>query len=181
LLSDGVQQRDVAKLKGCQQRMEILLATQPTKIVVRLNETARGLLPELKKLQQLKDAARVSDLEARLDVLVSRHDRWQGLDSLLRETNPVDYPSDVWWPDVKNLATGLLEGVQELWAAAFRRALGELDAAILAGDSVRIRREFGSLRRQTELRFQRADTELKRLCDELRRLDGPYGFLRMAS
>jgi hypothetical protein len=148
--------------------------------VLNLNAAAKGLLPELRRLQDHQQGPQIAAAQQRLDLLVRRHDLWQVLDATLRTTNP-DTEAETWWPNVKDMGDQVVEGVDEHWTLAFRQTLKDVGAAIEAGDKMRIQMEFKSLKRRTALRFDNADTELKRLCDELRRVDGPYGFLRGAA
>jgi hypothetical protein len=66
------------------------------------------------------------------------------------------------------------------WAITMKSDHDKLDVAITAHDMPKIRQLFQRYRRQAGDRFYRVDSDLKRLCDELREVGEPLAsVLRM--
>jgi hypothetical protein len=175
-LNTGVRKRDVQGLKDFRRQMNTLLSKDWVVIITRLNEAASNLLPELSTLGTVRNSTELLRVRAELEGLVDCHDRMQQLDSLVRSTDPAQ-PDEFWWPDIRE------------WRSRCKSVSGPVDPAIDALSSsiergagpAEIRKEFKDLESKAGKAFQRADTDLKKLCDQLRKIDGPFAFLREAS
>jgi hypothetical protein len=181
-----------------------VLTVQPSQINARLNSTARTLrLPSLvQALGSIRDllslphldpekvhqfelgVAALSDLNKTLVALVSSYDQWQAIDLELRriETTLDQDPTELElsWPDLKEMVEPLCADPTAPWAAALLADGAKLEAAIAAGDSSKLKQSFRRYRRQAGDRFYRVDVELKRTCDDLRKIVEPLAsVLRM--
>jgi ferritin-like protein len=195
-LQGAIENADAKQLKRAIRLMNRVLTVQPTQVNTRLNSTARTLrlsslvqalarvrdvlaLPELdsEKVRQFEvGAASLSALSVGLSTLVDDHDRWQAIDLELRRieaTLDQDIGElELSWPDLKALVTPLC-ATAEPWAAAILADGEKLESAIDAQDAARIKQFFRRYRRQVGDRFYRVDVDLKRTCDDLRKIVAP--------
>ena len=63
------------------------------------------------------------------------------------------------------------------WTGAFKRDSDRLDDAISTENPGRVRRAFRRYRRQADVRFYQVDLDLKRLCEDLRRVGEPLSIV----
>jgi hypothetical protein len=188
---------DLARLKRSTRLLNRVLTIQPSQINARLSAAARALrLPALvqalsrihESLPALElDPAKMGEFESAviqldglskaLNTLVAEHDRHQAVDLELRRieaTVDIDLTElELSWIDLRELGDPLYNGSAEVWATAVRGDAEKLDAALAAADPTRIRHFFRRYRRQMGDRFYRVDIDLKRLCDELRKVGEP--------
>jgi hypothetical protein len=196
-LGEALEKLDAKLLKRPIWHLNRVLAIQPSQINTRLNAAARALrLPALLEamgrvsdnLARLDlDPERVGQFEAGVDALVSLnesltalvgdHDRWQVVDLELRriEANMEQgtMELEMSWPDLKAMTEPLYSDSAEEWAVAFRKDSDHLDDAIAAENPARIKRHFRRFSRHADARFQRVDSILKRLCEDLRKVGEP--------
>ncbi|MCS6938874.1 MAG: CHAT domain-containing protein [Roseiflexaceae bacterium] len=203
-IAQAIEVSDPKLLRKAIRLLNRVLTTQPTLINARLNTAARAL--RLTSLVQGMsavrdwlsnagyDAARISQIEigvtalatlsASLVSLVDEHDRWQIIDLDLRRIEQfIDQDMtelELSWPKVcERLAPFFLESA-ESWGAALKQDADKVTSALEAADLTRARQFFHRFRRQAGERFFRVDIELKRVCDELRKVGEPLAsVLRM--
>jgi hypothetical protein len=203
-LTQSIENLNVTQLKRSTRLIERVLNVQPTRINERLNAAARALrlptlvqalsriherLPALElepeKVAQFETAVlSIDHLSSQLQRLIADHDLHQELDLELRrierEIDQDLLELELSWPDLKQRASPLYLENQEAWANAVRADAEKLDAALQANDPSRIRTFFRRYRRQMGDRFFRVDIELKRLCDDLRKVGDPLNALLSA-
>ncbi len=196
-LSGAIRNMDAPLLKKAIWWLNQVLALQPSQINTRLNAAARTLpLTDLVNamarvsdhLAPLElDAEQVSQFEAGVDALVSlnqrlttlrdNHDKWQGLDLRLRLiTANLEQDLDMLlmtWPDVKAMSESLCSSSTDECVTSFSQDGANLDSAITAGNPADIRRRFRRYSRQAGTCFYQVDVNLKRLCDDLRKVSDP--------
>lgn len=203
-MAAAIESLNLTQLKRAERLMNRVLTLQPAQINTRLSASARALrLPNLvqalsrihESLASLAlDAAKVGEFEgavlaidrlsAALSSLVTDHDRHQAVDLELRRIESTldrDLSElELSWPDLKEQAAPLYTGLEDVWANAVRSELDKLDGALTSQDPTRIRHFFRRYRRQLGDRFYRVDVDLKRLCDDLRKVGEPLtGVLRV--
>jgi hypothetical protein len=203
-LHTAIENADARQLKRAIRVINRVLTVQPSQINARLNSTARTLrlpslvqalgsirdllsLPHLdpEKVRQFEvGVAALSNLNKTLVALVTSHDQWQAIDLELRrlETTIDQDPTELElsWPDLKEMVDPLCADATAPWAAALLADGVKLETAITAADSSKIKQSFRRYRRQASDRFYRVDVELKRTCDELRKIVEPLAsVLRM--
>ena len=191
---DALDETSLKKVLWCLNR---LLATQPARINLLLNYSARALrLPALLialasvsdtltslKLDTNKVAAfqsgvdALSELNRTLSSLVDDHNMWQVLDFELRrieasmDRNLIEF--EMSWPDVKLKAGTLYMTNPDEWATALKRESHALDEIMNANNPSKVRRSFRSYQRRVSERFYRVDIKLKALCDDIRQIGTP--------
>jgi hypothetical protein len=183
---------DRARLDRAVWCLSRVLALQPPAINARLNQAVgdlplAGLVGTLETLRARLaglglDAAKVHDfeegvaslkqLDAQLHRLTSRHNRWQLVDQEVRRID-ANLRRDLFelrmsWPTLVAMAESLLEETPALRQEAER--LGE---ALAADDEAAARRLFRRYNRLVGTTFYRVDSDLKTLCDQLRRVGEP--------
>jgi hypothetical protein len=203
-LSLALAASDAQRLRGALGRLNHVLAVNPPKINLRLNEAARTLnLAELaatmetvcRKLRELglrpdqvdqfEDGVRtLAGLAGTLTTLVNDHDRWQEAEQELRRIEGDLARSleelELSWPYLKKQIEPLYLDRPESWALALREDGKKLELTLTTHDPVKARSSFRSYRRQAEKRFFRVDDTLKRQCHELRQAGEPLAVvLRM--
>ncbi|HLO33842.1 MAG TPA: hypothetical protein VK249_32135 [Anaerolineales bacterium] len=178
-------------------RLNRLLATQPARINILLNQSARALrLPALLSalglicdslsaldLDNDKMAAFRSGVEALgqvdrvLSALVEAHDRWQALDSELRRIDGcIDHDLselELSWRDVKRMAAPLYLDCPDDWAGALKKDSSALDEALNGSNPARVREGFRRYQRRATQRFYQVDIQLKTLSGNLRQIGVP--------
>jgi hypothetical protein len=196
-LHTAIEALDARQLKRATRMLNRVLTMQPSQINMRLNaaaralrlnalsqglELVRGALPAASlhydRVQQFEvGVVALSGLSGELNLLVESHDRWQAVDFELRRVEGLidqDIEElDLSWPDIKEMVTNLCREVTEGWAATLQGDGEKLDAALAAQDQTKIRHFFRRYRRQAGDRFYRVDVDLKRMCDELRKVGEP--------
>ena len=200
-VSAAVSACDAQQLKKALVPLRRILATEPTLLNARLAEAARTLpldrlalalarLHETFRRRRVKEdtLARCRtgvDAVAALSVTVARliddHDCWQRIDDELRRVDAnavfdlVDLAAS--WPELRALTASRCEDRDEEWAVRLRETTTKLDHAIAARDVNRSRQYFRQYQSRVDNTFYRVDLELKRLCDELRRIGEPLAAL----
>ncbi|HEU5088979.1 MAG TPA: CHAT domain-containing protein, partial [Roseiflexaceae bacterium] len=178
-----------------------VLTVQPAQINARLSAAARALrlLPLARALQRIegslpvieKNSDKVREFEQAIGMmdrlgidlraLVADHDRHQLVDLELRRIeNTLDqdlFELELSWPDLKTQTKPLYDSSDEPWVAAVQADAAKLDDALNANDPVKTRHYFRRFRRQMADRFYRVDIDLKRLCDDLRKVGEPLSAL----
>lgn len=205
-LASAIETLNLLQLKKSARLLNRVLTIQPSQINTRLSASARALrLPALvEALTRLQaslpnlalDVEKVRSFEAgvfamdqlntSLARLVSDHDRYQVVDLELRrieatlDQDPAEL--ELSWPDLQQLARPLYAESSEAWATAVQSDAEKLDAALAAQDQTKIRHFFRRYRRQIGDRFYRVDVDLKRVCDDLRKVGESFtAVLRLIS
>jgi CHAT domain-containing protein len=203
-LHNAIENADARSLKRSIRLINRVLTIQPSQINARLNTTVRTLrLPSLAQaLGNIRDqlslpnldaekvnqfgvgVAALADLNVNLDALVTSHDRWQAIDLELRRIeNTLDQDIgelELSWPDLKLMIEPLCADTTAPWAAALIADGAKLESAIETGEPNKIKQCFRRYRRQAGDRFYRVDIDLKRTCDDLRKIVEPLAsVLRM--
>jgi hypothetical protein len=201
VLGQAIEELNAKLLKTVIWHLNRVLSVQPSQINTRLKDAARSLgLPDLvKAMARVSDKLACLDLdpekvnlfEAGVDALVSlndslptlveEHDKWQCVDIELRRIEG-NMGQDMMelkmsWPYLKDMTEPLYSGSSDEWAASFRKDSNHLDSAIAAENPVRIKRYFQRYRRRAGSRFHQVDDDLKRLCEDLRRVGEPLALV----
>jgi hypothetical protein len=190
-LRAAVDESDVERLASAARRLGRVLDREPSRINTRLvaaadalrldhlngtmatiRATLAGGSRELAAARQFEAGllalARMSD---ELVPLVRSHKAWQDIDDELRriEANLSDDFDELRaaWPDIARMARPLFGGSEAAWAQALVRVGGDLDAAIQAQSTTKIRRLFHQYRSQAGRRFRQVDDELLKICGDL--------------
>jgi hypothetical protein len=196
-LKQVTEQADAKLLKQAIWRLNRTLAIQPTRINTRLTAAARGLrLPALVQAlgvarDQLSapglDEDKVRQFQAGLEALdslgrslqaqVDNHDQWQGVDVELRRIEALIDPDlmelQMSWPDLKAIAAPLYASQDDEWAVAMSKEAEAIDEALGADNPVKTRRAFRNYRNRAGHHFFQVDSELRKLCGELRPIGEP--------
>lgn len=196
-LAQALETRDTAFLRRCCLCVRRVLDRYPSLINTRLNAAARALrmgaivqamvtikntLDHLEVDPQkaqafVESTAYLADLNNRLTVLVSDHDRWQDVDVQFRRIEAgIDSGLDELeesWTDLQSKIKPLVHDEGQEWVLNLQRSAAALDHAIAGHDPVRTRSCFGRYRRAAGERFFQVDTELKDLCGQLRTIGTP--------
>lgn len=196
-LAGAIEALDLKRLKQASRLLNRVLTSQPTLINARLNAAARAL--RLASLVQGMtavrdwlsgagyDAAKINQfdlgvaalgtLSGSLTELVNEHDRWQIVDVDLRRIEQfIDQDIselELSWPDIQERVGPLYLQSSEAWGAALKGDADKVTTALDSGDQARARQFFRRFRRQAGERFFRVDIDLKRMCDELRKVGEP--------
>ena len=174
-----------------------VIAIQPSQINTRLNAVARGLrlreigqamtqihtqLSELnldpQKLKQFATGAlSIARLNEKLNELVDGHDSWQMIILELRRIgSSLDQDGmelEMSWPDLRLMLEPLYEAQKEEWQVDFLSDVGRLDTAVADLNPARMKRAFRRIDRRSGERFYKLDIDLRRLCEDLRRVAQP--------
>jgi hypothetical protein len=196
-LSLAITTQDASRLDSALNTIKRILATEPSLINARLTEAARALplsallsaftrvCNELGRADV--DKARLSEFKSgvealqkltdELNRLIDDHDSWQTRDNEVRRIEAT-VDRDVadlrdMWSELKAWTEGQCQGVAESWAASLLQCSQKLDAAIADQDQHKIRQSFNTYRRRIGGRFFDIDVNLKKLCDELRKIGDP--------
>jgi len=114
------------------------------------------------------------ELDASLTTLVSDHNRWQEIDDELRrvETGMVHdlVELELSWPDIQSMGQGLFGDRTAEWATSLVQVGARLEAALDAGDLVRVKMFFLRYRSQAGRRFHQVDSDLLALCQDLQKI-----------
>lgn len=196
-VTQAIETNDLKLLRKAVRLLNRVLTTQPSLINARLNTAARSLrLTSLVEgMSAVRnwlrtagyDATRISQIElgvaglttlsASLATLVDEHDRWQIVDLDLRRIEQfIDQDItelELSWPDVRERVAPLYLESAESWGAALKNDADKVTEALGAADPTKARQFFRRFRRQAGERFFRVDIELKRVCDELRKVGEP--------
>lgn len=193
-LQGAIDAEDTRRLQKTIFLLTSFLADQPVRLNIRLTETAKTLRLSLlvdnlrslldpithsaldrKKIQQFEDSINsLSDLDTQLTKLERIHDAWQIIDSILRriETNLEKDTTELeWsWIDLKEKTELLCNDSSAPWVFPFKQCEKNLDDALVANNSTKIRRYFNVYRRAALDHFSRVDISLFQLCDRLREI-----------
>ncbi len=193
-LHAAIDSNELAQVKPPVRRLSRVLAIQPSKINLRLNDTARGLplvalAESMAKMRgQLKDTDLASEEGRRFDQgvtalaalrkdvqeLCAEHDTWQEIDAEMRRIE-AQLGQDLGdlefsWEGLRKKLLALCSDPAEPWGVVLTEEVEKLDAALAAGVPTRITQAFRRCYSKAGARFYDVDFELKELCDELRKV-----------
>jgi hypothetical protein len=182
------------QVKQAVRRIGRVLAIQPSRINLRLSDTARGLpLIDLENSMasiraQLNSADLPADEDRRfadgvsaltalrkgVQELCAEHDAWQEIDAEMRriETQLGQDLGDLEfaWEGLKRKLAARCAAAQKPWAVGLTEEMDKLDSALAAGLPPKINQAFRRCYSKAGARFYDVDFELKELCDELRKV-----------
>lgn len=117
------------------------------------------------------------ELHAKLTNLSSDHEQWQPIDNLLRLPN--DSLDDIvaLWDKLKLQAGELYGSSKEDWARELRDDADKIDQAVQLQDARVIKQQFISYRSRAMRRFFQVDKQLRKVCDKLDHVGGPFAFV----
>lgn len=121
--------------------------------------------------------AALREVNDHLTVLIQNHDQWQYIDKLLRLFSDSNADIVSLWHELKVRASHLYETCSEPWALELQTTAAKLDHAVQQNDARTIKQQFLSYRTRSMNQFFYVDKKLKRLCDKLDRIDGPFAFV----
>lgn len=196
-LTDAMNDEDEKQLRRAIWLINRIIAIQPSQINTRLNAVARTLrlsalaramtsiYETLGKLNMDKDkldqfvqgAYALSQLNVNLDKMIEGHDDWQAIILELRrienslESDPLEL--EMSWPHLRPMIEALYAGVNEEWAITLNDDVERLGEAVAGANPARMKRFFRRLERRASDRFYRIDIDLRRLCEDLRRVGEP--------
>lgn len=196
-LSQAVNTSDPNQLKRAILFINRVLAIQPSRINNRLNAVARTLrlsalvaamtnihqtlrnlnMDALKLEQFVQGAFSLAKLSSQLDALIRGHDGWQAVIVELRRidssmaADPLEL--ELSWPDLKKMIEKLYENSTESWVNELKEDINQLDQAITGVNPALMKRFFRRLDSRAGNRFYRVDLDLRRLCEDLRRVGQP--------
>ncbi len=193
-LHAAIDANDLAQVKPPVRRLGRVLAIQPSRINLRLSDTARGLplvalAESMAKMRgQLTDSDLASEEGRRFDQgvaalavlrrdvqeLCAEHDAWQEIDAEMRRIE-AQLGQDLGdlefsWEGLRKKLVALCADPAEAWAAVLQEEVEKLDAALAAGVPARVTQAFRRCYSKAGARFYDVDFELKELCDELRKV-----------
>jgi hypothetical protein len=200
-LLKAIDTEDPQQLKRTIWLLDRIIAIQPSQINTRLNTVARSLrlqalvqamtsiyetLENLNMDRQKLDqfgtgAMALARFRLKLEELVAAHDSWQAVMLELKRVERVIeqdmFELEMSWPDIKGMLEALLPPVKpsdnETWAADFSKDIRRLSEVLEADNPARVRRYFSRLDSQAGKRFYLIDIDLRRLCEDLRRVGNP--------
>lgn len=205
-LQAAMDEEDPKQLRRAIWLVNRIIAIQPSQINTRLNAVARTLrlralasamtsiyetlgqlsMDQTKLEQFVSGAYALSQLNVNLEKMVEGHDDWQALILELRriensmEIDPLEL--EMSWPDLRPMLVTLYEDAleEEEWAISLNDDVERLGEAVAGGNPARMKRFFRRLERRASDRFYRIDIDLRRLCEDLRRVGQPLaGILAM--
>ena len=116
-------------------------------------------------------------LNEKLNELVDGHDSWQMIILELRRIESSlgqdGMELEMSWPDLKLMLEPLYETQEEDWQSDFLIDVGRLDKAVEGLNPARMKRTFRRIDRRSGERFYKLDIDLRRLCEDLRRVGQP--------
>ncbi len=190
LFASALNMSDAQALKDTLWLLNHILSREPTRINTRLNHAASLIrLSELLEamtrivenlhslevdLNQLElfhtGTTALAAFDHQLSGLVDEHNRWQMVEDDLRlmESDPDDMEKS--WRYVKRKAQPLYSGIEERWALAILESSAKLDDALASQNPTLVRQYFRAYYARARNRFYEVDVDLKRLCDELRKV-----------
>ncbi len=200
-LNIGIEESDPKYFKKAIRSMYRILGTPRSRVNDHLIATAEALrLPALvTAITQIRDSIQeqssdwelnpdklsefqtgtiaLEQLEQNLTVQIQSHDRWQEIDIELHRIEG-DLEGDLEelelsWLDIKGIIESQYDFLEQTKIESFRRDGDRLEQAIKAQNPGKINRYFRLIRRQAGLHFDEIDTNLRRLCSELRRVGDP--------
>ncbi len=193
-LAAAIDAGDPAPLKMATRRISRILALQPSRINLRLSDTARELplaaleasmakirgqlapadlaSPEGQRFAEGVDA--LSRLRAGVKTLCEEHDAWQEIDSEMRRID-AQLGSDLGdlefsWEGLRKKIATICVPTRGVWAAVLNEEIQKLDSALAAGLPPKVTQAFRRCYSKVGARFYDVDFELKSLCDELRKV-----------
>ena len=185
---------DPAPLKTATRRISRVLAIQPSRINLRLSDTARELpladleasmakirgqmsaadlaLPEGQRFADGVDA--LTRLRSGVKALCDEHDAWQEIDAEMRRIE-AQITTDLGdlefsWEGLRKKIAALAVPERGKWAAVLNEEIQKLDSTLAAGVAPQITQAFRRCYSKAGARFYDVDFELKSLCDELRKV-----------
>lgn len=193
-LAAALENSDPAPLKKAARRIDRVLAIQPSRINVRLLDTARELpLADLeasmvKIRSQLAEVdlasaegqrfaggvGALTKLRAGVKALCDEHDAWQEIDAEMRRIE-AQLGADLGdlefsWESLRKKIAALCAPGRGVWAAVLNEEIQKLDSVLAAGLPPKITQAFRRCYSKVGARFYDVDFELKSLCDELRKV-----------
>jgi hypothetical protein len=168
-LSAAIEGSDVTQLKRVARSINRVLNVQPTRINERLNAAARTL-----RLAALVQA--LTRVHEQLPPLGLDAEKIALVESAVLSIDQLEFA----WPDIVERAAPLYAESAETWAVAVRSEVEKLATALQDKNPATIQRSFQRYRRQMDNRFFRVDVDLKRLCDDLRKIGAPLNALLRA-
>ncbi|MDQ3249159.1 MAG: CHAT domain-containing protein [Chloroflexota bacterium] len=201
-LQEALEKSDAHPLSRTLWLLRRVLYRHPARINERLNAAARALRlaaivgamqaivetlhqstpdspkPSPTTVQQFATGvAALTVLNGGLTTLLNQHDRWQAIDLELRriESSLSQDVSEleISWPGLQTQIEPLTQVGAAIWVDALNSDRNGLDGALQTQNPVRTRLYFQRFRRQVGHRFYQVDSELRLLCDELRRVGAP--------
>ena len=196
-LTAALDQEDIQGLSRAIWLIGRIVSIQPSQINIRLNAVARTLrlatlvtamtnihealadlnLDEERLDQFVQGAYALDDLKNELDDLIETHDDWQAIVMEFKriETSLLHDPIELEmsWPDLKLVLESLYDDQQPEWTDTLRDDVERLSEALAGGNPVRVKRFFRRLDRRAGDHFYRVDIDLRRLCEDLRRVGAP--------
>jgi hypothetical protein len=191
-LREALDELDRSKLERVVWSLNRVLNSQPSRINDRLAQAVRELplaklvrtldtlgeqLPALgmdpQKINALQEGVgSLRQLDAQLRLLSSTHDLWQEIDREVRRID-ADLQRDLYelrmsWTDLRATTAPLLAS-----NPALAQETERLEEVLGRDDDAAARRAFRRYHRLISTTFYRIDSDLKMLCDQLRRLGGP--------
>jgi hypothetical protein len=197
LLLEALDQSDTKKLRDAIAALARLMARDPGLINSQLNAAAKALRLEELQSAMLRTCGKVGKLDldpaqvtrfkdgvgaleslsAGLLALIGEHDRWQQVDGdLTLIENSRDAVMDelrAAWPTLRADITGLCRPPEDKWARDLLATSEKLDGALSRDDPANSTQFFRQYRRRASLRFYAVDENLKKHCNQLRKLGEP--------
>lgn len=203
-LKEAVDKEDAEKLRNAQWLINRVVAIQPSQINTRLNEVARSLLlsalvsamtrihenlgtlaMDKDRLQEFVEGAySLAKLDNNLTELVKAHDDWQAImlefrrieSSLVGDAEAMELKMS--WPYLLPQLEPLYKtAATEEWSTALDEDCVRLGEAIAGNNPVRMNRFFHRLEQRCRNRFYVIDVDLRRLCEDLRRVGQPLAVI----
>lgn len=202
----ALERADAALLRNAASKMRRVLSIDPSLINTQLTATVRSMrlalliesmaaihatCVELNSSMAIVERfaeglAALRELHEHLTTLTYSHDQWQDVDKLLRtqsysggKKKPSDSRDDLtWlWDEVKARGEHLYASSTEPWAHELRTNAAQVDQAMQQNDARTFRQQFMRYRSLAMKQFYRVDKDLKRICDKLDRVGGPFAFV----
>ena len=129
----------------------------------------------LERIAKGLDALR--SLHEHLTGLSNDHEQWQPIDNLLRLPNASIDDIISLWDTLKAQASELYATSAEQWALDLRADEARIDQAMQHNDPRALAQQFVSYRSRAMRRFFYVDKQLKKLCDKLDHVSGPFAFV----
>lgn len=197
-LTEALDGQDAEKLRRTLWLINRVVAIQPSQINTRLNAFARTLrlaslvtamtgiheniaklaMDETRLQEFIQGAYGLSRLNNTLGQLIEAHDAWQSIMLELRrvglslDQDPLEM--EMSWPDLRPLLEArYTPHPDQEWATALQEDCDRLGEAIAGGNPVRVNRFFRRLEQRARNRFYVVDVDLRRLCEDLRRVGQP--------
>jgi hypothetical protein len=196
-LKAALENLDPELLKKCIWRLKRILTKVPVVIDTRLNAAARTLrlstlvraladiqhdLNEIKidpaKVEKFNEGfSMLQNMDQRLSILLSDHEKWQSIDIELRRIDSLIEQDlselEMSWDDLKAQSSPLFLNSTETWAVSILGYANQLDQFLATNNPAKIRQAFRNFRHESASHFFQVDITLKSLCSELRQIGEP--------